>query len=98
VDDAKGDLLPNTNVTVRVIEQRSDNVPILPREALHTMGSDDYVFRIVNEHLVKTPVVTGVVNLNHFEILKGLNQGDTVALRAESDADLTDGLHVKAQQ
>lgn len=98
VDDAKGDLLPNTNVTVRVIEQRSDHVLILPREALHTQGSDDYVFKINNEHLVRTPVTVGVLNLNHFEILKGLSPGDTVALRATSDADLSDGLHVKAEK
>jgi HlyD family secretion protein len=98
VDDAKGDLLPNTNVTVRIIEQRSDNVLILPREALHTMGDNDYVFKLVEDHLVKTPVQVGVVNLNHFEILKGVSQGDTVALRATSDADLSDGLHVKAEQ
>jgi hypothetical protein len=40
----------------------------------------------------------GVVNLNHFEVLQGVGQGDTVALRATSDADLSDGLHVKAEQ
>jgi len=97
VDDAKGDLLPNTNVTVRVIEQRSDNVLVLPREALHTMGDNDFVFKVVGDHLVKTPVVVGVVNLNHFEIAKGLGLGDTVALRAGNDTDLSDGLHVKAE-
>jgi HlyD family secretion protein len=98
VDDAKGDLLPNTNVTVTVIEQHSDNVLILPREALHTEGSSDYVFRIVGDHLVRTPVQVGVVNLNHFEVQQGLNAGDTVALRATSDADLSDGLRIKADQ
>jgi len=97
VDDAKGDLLPNTNVTVRVIEQRSDNVLILPREALHTQGSDDYVFRIIGDHLVKTPVKVGVVNLVDFAIDSGVGQGDRVALRATSDADLSDGLRVKAE-
>jgi HlyD family secretion protein len=97
VDDAKGDLLPNTNVTVRVIERRSENVLILPREALHTQGSNDYVFRIIDEHLVKTAVQVGAVNLVDFAIDNGLSQGDTVALRATSDADLSDGLRVKAE-
>jgi HlyD family secretion protein len=98
VDDAKGDLLPNTNVTVDVIEQHSENVLILPREALHTQGSSDYVFRIVGDHLVKTAVEVGVVNLNHFEVQRGLSAGDRVALRATGDADLSDGLRVKAEQ
>ena len=98
VDDAKGDLLPNTNVTVTVTEQHSDNVMILPREALHTDGTNNYVYRIVNEHLVKTPIQLGrVVNLTRFEIASGLNPGDTVALRAVSEADLSDGLHIKIQ-
>jgi HlyD family secretion protein len=98
VDDAKGDLLPNTNVTVTVTEQHSDNVMILPREALHTDGASNYVYRIVNERLVKTPIQLGrVVNLTRFEIDSGLSPGDTVALRAVSEADLSDGLHVKIQ-
>jgi HlyD family secretion protein len=98
VDDAKGDLLPNTNVTVTVTEQHSDNVMILPREALHTDGTNNYVYRIVNERLVKTPIQLGrVVNLTRFEIASGLNPGDTVALRAVSEADLSDGLHIKIQ-
>jgi HlyD family secretion protein len=99
VDDAKGDLLPNTNVTVTVTEQHSDNVLTLPREALHTEGTDSYVYKVVNDHLVKTPIVLGpVVNLIDFEIAKGLNEGDLVARRAVNEADLSDGLHVKIEQ
>jgi HlyD family secretion protein len=99
VDDAKGDLLPNTNVTVTVTEQRSDNVLTLPREALHTDGASNYVYRVVGDHLVKTPIQLGpVVNLTDFEIAGGLNPGDIVARRAINEADLTDGLHVKTQQ
>lgn len=98
VDDAKGDLLPNTNVTVTVTEQRRDNVLVLPREALHTDGASNYVYRIEKEHLVKTPIQLGpVVNTVSFEVDGGLNPGDTVALRAVSEADLSDGLHVKIQ-
>jgi HlyD family secretion protein len=94
VDDANGDLLPNTNVTVRVIEQHSDNVMILPREALHTDGTDNYVYRVVKEHLVKTPIKLGkVVNLTRFEIEGGLNPGDTVALRAITDFRLPNHTH-----
>jgi hypothetical protein len=35
--------------------------------------------------------------LTRFEIDSGLSPGDTVALRAVSEADLSDGLHVKIQ-
>jgi HlyD family secretion protein len=98
VDDAQGDLLPNTNVTVRVTELQHNDVLSLPREALHTQGTTDFVYRVVNNRLVKTPVKVGVTNLTRFEILSGLSQGDMVALEAASEADLSDGLRVKINQ
>lgn len=95
VDDADGDLLPNTNVTVRVTELQHNDVLSLPREALHTQGATDFVYRVVDGRLVRTNVKVGVTNLTRFEILSGLQQGDMVALEATSEADLSDGLRVK---
>jgi len=97
VDDAKGDLLPNTNVTVTVTVSQRFNVLSIPREALHTEGvNHDYVYRVVNHKLVWTPVQVGVVNLTRVEITGGLNEKDTVALSATSNRDLTNGLAVKS--
>lgn len=95
VDDARGDLLPNTNVTVTVTTSQRFNVLSVPREALHTDGGD-FVYRVVNGKLVRTPVVVGVVNLTRVEIVSGLTDKDTVALSATSNRDLTNGLAVKA--
>jgi HlyD family secretion protein len=97
VDDAQGDLLPNTNVTVTVTTQKRMDVLSLPREALHTEGNSDYVYRIVGGELVKTAVVTGVVNLVQFEIVSGLKEGDTVALHTTDGSELRQDLRVKAQ-
>lgn len=97
VDDANNGLLPNTNVTVTVTEMTLDNVLSLPREALHTDGVD-YVFRIIGDRLVKTPVKVGLVNLQRFQIVSGLQLGDRVALGATSEIDLTDGLRVKVRR
>ncbi|MBW4038670.1 MAG: efflux RND transporter periplasmic adaptor subunit [Acidobacteria bacterium] len=97
VDDANDDLLPNTNVTVTVTELRHEDVLSLPREALHTEGATDFVYRVVDDRLVKTPVVAGVTNLTRFEVLSGLGQGDVVALQATSETDLSNGLHVKVK-
>lgn len=96
VDDAKGDLLPNTNVTVKVTESRRDHVLSLPREALHTVGSD-FVYKIVDNHLLRTPIRVGLTNLTRFEILDGLKEGDVVALGATNETDLSDGLRVKVK-
>jgi HlyD family secretion protein len=95
VDDADGVLLPNTNVTVTVLESKHENVLSLPREALQTSGRNNYVFRIVGDRLVKTPVQVGLQNNDRFEIVGGLDKGELVALGAVTEVELTDGLRVK---
>jgi HlyD family secretion protein len=94
VDDARGDLLPNTNVTVTVTTSQRFNVLSVPREALHT-DDGDYVYRILNGKLVRTPIQVGVVNLTRAEITSGLTEKDTVALSSLSNRDLSNGLAVK---
>jgi len=67
VDDAKGDLPPNSNVTVFVTEAQHPHVLSIPREALHTDGANYFVFRVVKDALVRTPVQVGkggIVNLS----------------------------------
>jgi HlyD family secretion protein len=95
VDDARGDLLPNTNVTVTVTTLQRNDVLSIPREALHTDGPQNYVYRILNGRLVRTPVQLGVVNLTRVEITSGLKDKDVVALNATSNRDLTNGLAVR---
>jgi HlyD family secretion protein len=97
VDDAHGDLLPNTNVTVTVTTLQRFHVLSVPREALHTDGSVNFVYKVVDGHLRRTAVQVGVVNLTRVEITGGVSEGDTVALGATTEADLTDGLEVKEQ-
>jgi HlyD family secretion protein len=96
VDDAKGDLLPNTNVTVTVTRMQRFNVLSIPREALHTDGSKDFVFRIVDHKLARTPVQVGVVNLTNVEVTSGLKGNDIVVLGpTASGKEMTNGLEVK---
>jgi HlyD family secretion protein len=97
VDDAKGDLLPNTNVTVQVTTLEHDKVLSLPREALQTDGARSFVYKIVGDRLVKTPVVPGLVTLTRVEIASGLKQGDQVALGTTTEAEMSDGLRVKVR-
>ena len=95
VDDADGDLLPNTNVTVTVTTMQRGGVLSIPREALHTEGASNFVYRVLNGKLVRTPVSVGVVNLTRVEITGGVAQGEIVALGATTDIDLQDGLAVR---
>jgi HlyD family secretion protein len=97
VDDATGDLLPNTNVNVSVTTQEVKHVLSIPREALRTQGSSsNFVFLIQKGVLVRRDVEIGNFNLLNVQILSGLNDGDTVALNPTSSSiDLKEGLQVK---
>jgi HlyD family secretion protein len=95
VDDAHGDLLPNTNVVVTVTTAQRFNALSIPREALHTDGGD-FVYRVINGKLVRTPVQVGIAtNLIRAEITSGLTEKDTVALGAINNRELSNGLAVK---
>jgi HlyD family secretion protein len=96
IDDARGELTPNSNVTVWVTETQHTNVLSVPREALHTDGAKNFVYRIVNGKLRVTPVQVNLVTLNSVEIVSGLAPNDQVVLRAKNpETELTNGLDVK---
>jgi HlyD family secretion protein len=99
IDDPTPDLIPNTNVTVTVTEAERANVLSIPREALHTDGSRNFVYRIVNGRLAQTTIGTGVVNLTNVEVVSGLSVNDIIVLSAKSSVtELTNGLEVKQVQ
>jgi HlyD family secretion protein len=96
VDDATGDLLPNTNVNVSVTTQSIYHVLSLPREALRTQGSENFVFLVQNNQLVKRVVQVGALNLMAVQIVSGLGPNDMVALASTSSSiDLAEGLRVR---
>ena len=68
-------------MTITVTEAQRPNVLSVPREALHTDGAKNFVYRIVNGRLTVTPVVVGLVNTTAVEIVSGLSANDIVVLR-----------------
>lgn len=101
VDDADGVLQPNANVIAKVTTAQHMHVLSVPHEAVRDLnGPQPYVFRIVRNKLVRTSVQLGtparpaIVNLTQVEITGGLVEGDTVALNATTNRDLSDGLAV----
>jgi len=96
VDDAHGDLLPNTNVTVNVTVSEQHNVLTLPRESLRPEGMKNYVYRVIDGHLRKTTVEVGASNNTRIQIIAGLAEGDVVALSSPTNAEFREGLEVKA--
>jgi HlyD family secretion protein len=95
VDDAKEDLLPNTNVMITVRIQHHIHVLTVPRAALHTDGATNYVYRIQDGKLARTVVDVGIINLERAEIMRGLTPNDTVVLNALDNRRLRDGMPVR---
>jgi HlyD family secretion protein len=95
VDNSKGDLLPNTNVSVRVTTGRQDHALSIPREALHSEGEKHFVYRIVDGRAKRTLVEVGLVNLSYAQITGGLSTSDLVIVDTASGAPLTGGAAVK---
>jgi HlyD family secretion protein len=98
VDDAKGDLKPNATVLVKVTTAQHLHVLIVPHEAVHFDSPQPYVYRVVHERLVRTPVKLdgGIANPQQVEITGGLDPGDVIALNATINRELTNGLEVKS--
>ncbi|MGA1981464.1 MAG: efflux RND transporter periplasmic adaptor subunit [Acidobacteriaceae bacterium] len=97
-------LEPNANVNVTVTTAKHTHVLTIPHDALRGTTAQPYVFRIINNRLVRTPVELGtpenpaIVNVDEAEITGGLAEGDTVATTPTTPRDLSDGLEVKTVQ
>jgi len=98
IDGGDGDLLPDTNVTVTVTTASEADVLTIPREALYSENGKPYVFKVVNDGLVRTPVTTGAINLTQVAILAGLSAGDVVATGTTTGQPLQVGVPIKRVQ
>ena len=97
VDNDKLELLPNTNVNVRIKSNERLNVLAVPRGAVETEGGQRYVFvvkaGIRDSTLEKRPIQVGIADTTSYEVLGGLREGEMVAL--PGDVELRDGMIVK---
>jgi HlyD family secretion protein len=97
VENAKLELLPNTNVNVRINSRERLNVLAVPRGSVETIGGQSFVF-VVKDSVGKTvlerrPIQVGIADATNYEVVSGLTGEDTVAL--PGDADFRDGMAVK---
>jgi HlyD family secretion protein len=97
VQNEKLQLLPNTNVNVRINSKERMNVVTVPRGAVETENGKRYVFIVKsgvrNEVLEKREIQVGISDATSFEVLNGLGGNEIVAL--PGDVDLRDGMDVK---
>jgi HlyD family secretion protein len=96
IDGSSAGLLPDTNVAVTVTTSIQPDVLSIPREALHFQnGGNPYVYRVIGNSLVRTPVTTGNFNVTRQAILSGLNEGDWVVTGTLNGQPLEEGVPIK---
>jgi macrolide-specific efflux system membrane fusion protein len=74
----RDDLYAGTSATVSIVVAEREDVLSVPSMALHTEGSDTFVYKMVGGERVRTDVEVGAAFGPQTEILSGLAEGDEV--------------------
>lgn len=98
IDDADGQLLPDTHVTVTDTTSSQANALSIPREALRSQNGKTFVYKIDGDELKKAFVVTGAINLTQVAIVSGLKDGDLIATGTTTGQTLQEGVPIKRVQ
>jgi HlyD family secretion protein len=85
-------LLPNTNVDVRIRTAERDNVLTIPRSAVRTEANKHYVFVVQEGRLQRRDIKVGISNSTHYEVVDGISENELIALPGSSE--LKDGAPV----
>ena len=97
VQNEKLELLPNTNVNVLIRSKERSDVVTVPRGAVQSEADQKFVFlvrqSVGKSTLEKRLIQVGIADAISYEVIKGLNVGDVVAL--PGDVDLKDGMNVR---
>ncbi|HXM93475.1 MAG TPA: efflux RND transporter periplasmic adaptor subunit [Candidatus Dormibacteraeota bacterium] len=100
VSNEKLELLPNTNVSVRIKSRERINVLTVPRGAVETDAGHRFVFVVKKNQLgigkstlEKREIQVGIADATSYEVVSGLQDTEMVAL--PGDVDFRDGMAVK---
>jgi membrane fusion protein (multidrug efflux system) len=78
-----------------VLKERGSAV-VVPEEAVHPMGADIYVYRIVDGKAMRAKVITGLRRGGRVEIVEGVAAGDLVVTAGQIKL-TRDGTEVRVQ-
>jgi multidrug efflux pump subunit AcrA (membrane-fusion protein) len=96
VNNDKLELLPNTNVNVRVLIRESKNALVVPRGAVREDGNQRYVFVLDGDVVKRRNVTLGVASASNYQVVAGLSPGDRVAV--PQDRTLRNGMSIRPQE
>ena len=80
----------NLRVEVYVVTDRADDTLRIRRGNYVTVEGSPAVFVVRGDVAVRTPVRFGITNIDHYQVLEGLAEGDEVIL-----SDMSDSMHAQ---
>jgi HlyD family secretion protein len=96
IDNNKLELLPNTNVEVRILVRERHGALVVPRAAVRDDQGRHYVFVFDSNKIHRRDITVGVASASKYEVLSGLTVDERVAV--PGDQDLRDGMNVRAAE
>jgi HlyD family secretion protein len=96
IDNDKLELLPNTNVEVRILVHELHAVLVIARGAVNFDNGQHFVFIVKDGAAFRRPVRIGIASADKYELISGVSPGDQVVVRTESE--LQDGMKVRTSE
>jgi HlyD family secretion protein len=93
IDNGKLELLPNTNVQVKILVHERREVVVVPRAAVREDKGAHYVFIFNGNKVRRRDISVGVASTSKYEVVSGLMVGDRVA--EPVDQNLKNGMEVR---
>jgi HlyD family secretion protein len=79
IDNGARDLLPNTNVDVKILVREQKDVLAVPRAAVNEDGDQHYVFVVQGDRVERRDIAVGIASSSMYQVVSGLSSGDLVA-------------------
>jgi HlyD family secretion protein len=93
INNDKLELLPNTNVQVKILVHERRGVIVVPRAAVRDDEGGHYVFLFNGNKVRRRDISVGIASTSKYEVMSGLVVGDRVA--EPIDQNLKNGMEVR---
>jgi HlyD family secretion protein len=93
IDNDKLELLPNTNVQVKILVHERRGAVVVPRAAVREDKRGHYVFIFNGNKVRRRDISVGIASTSKYEVMSGLMVGDVVA--EPVDQNLKNGMEVR---
>jgi HlyD family secretion protein len=93
IDNDKLELLPNTNVQVKILVHERRGAVVVPRAAVREDKGGHYVFVFDGNKVRRRDISVGIASTSKYEVMSGLMVGDRLA--EPVDQNLKNGMEVR---